>query len=63
MIQRLITRDYHFRDKDEAREFFTRLTGLYKNLNYAASDTDDYRKLVGQIEELESNYHVETAEA
>jgi hypothetical protein len=29
----LISRDNAFRDKDAARDFYTRLIGLYKNLN------------------------------
>jgi V/A-type H+-transporting ATPase subunit A len=53
LVQRLISRDYDFRDKEHAREFFTRLTGLVKNLNYARPDSADYQRLMGEIEELE----------
>jgi hypothetical protein len=28
------------------------LTGLLKNLNYAPSDSDDYRRLVGEIKQF-----------
>ena len=55
IIQRVINRDYHFKEKDQVRNFFTRLTGLFKNLNYAASDSDDYQKIAAQIEALESS--------
>jgi V/A-type H+-transporting ATPase subunit A len=52
LVRELIARDYALKDKEEARGFFTKLTGLFKNLNYAASDSDDYKKLRAQIEEL-----------
>jgi V/A-type H+-transporting ATPase subunit A len=53
LIKRLIERSYRFADKDQARNFFTSLTGLYKNLNYSPAGSDDYRKYLGEIEELE----------
>ena len=52
-LQRLIGRDYHFKNKEQVRDFFTRLTGLYKNLNYAPTGSDEYDRLAKQIEELE----------
>ncbi|MBL8892230.1 MAG: V-type ATP synthase subunit A [Planctomycetaceae bacterium] len=56
LCKRLIDRQYQFRDKEQVREFFTRLTGLFKNLNYSASGSDDYRKYISQIEDLERKY-------
>jgi V/A-type H+-transporting ATPase subunit A len=50
----ILTRDYRFDDKDEARDYFTRLTGLYKNLNYAATDSPEYRRLLEDVESLAS---------
>ncbi|MEJ2670207.1 MAG: hypothetical protein P8077_08185, partial [Gammaproteobacteria bacterium] len=32
-IYELVERSYDFSDKDEARDYFTRFTGLFKNLN------------------------------
>ena len=49
------TRPYAFKNKDTARDYFTRLTGLYKNLNYANRDGDDYKKLLVSIEELDKS--------
>ncbi len=51
-VYALATRDYSFDDKEAARDYFTRLTGLFKNFNYAAADSPDYRELVRQIDEL-----------
>ena len=51
-VYALVTRDYAFKDKEAAREYFTRLTGLFKNLNYAAKDSPDYGDLLRQIDSL-----------
>ncbi|MFG0295978.1 MAG: V-type ATP synthase subunit A [Maioricimonas sp. JB045] len=50
LILRLIDREYDFRDRDEAREFFTKVIGLYKNWNYSPPDSPDYRKYKQEIE-------------
>jgi V/A-type H+/Na+-transporting ATPase subunit A len=56
LCKRLIERRYNFRDKQQVRDYFTRLTGLFKNLNYSATDSDDYRNYWTQIEQLERKY-------
>jgi len=56
LCKRLIDRQYQFKDKEQVRKFFTRLTGLFKNLNYSASGSADYRNYVEQIGELERSY-------
>ena len=57
MIRHVVEHDYQFKDKVQARAFFTRLTGLFKNLNYAKQDSADYGDLVQQIEDLEQHYN------
>lgn len=57
LCKRLIERPYQFQDKDQVREYFTRLSGLFKNLNYSPSDSDDFRRFLGQIDELERTYY------
>jgi V/A-type H+-transporting ATPase subunit A len=52
LVRGLIQRDYPFKGKDEARSFFTQLTGLLKNLNYAPRDSQDYTAYRAQIDEL-----------
>jgi V/A-type H+-transporting ATPase subunit A len=54
LIKRLIERPYHFADKEAVRRFFTKLTGLYKNLNYSATDSGEYQKYLADIEALEN---------
>jgi len=51
-VHRIVTQDYDFADKDEVRDHFTRLTGLFKNFNYAAPDSPDYVSLLKQIDDL-----------
>ena len=48
----------HHADKDAARDFFTRLTGLYKNWNYAAPDTPDFEGYQTQMAELADQFRV-----
>jgi V/A-type H+-transporting ATPase subunit A len=56
LLKGLIQKDYQFRDKDEAREFFTRLTGLYKNLNYSAPESEEEKKYRQEIDGLAAQY-------
>lgn len=51
-VYELVTRDYEFTDKGAAREYFTRLTGLFKNFNYAETESPEYRRLLGEIDAL-----------
>jgi V/A-type H+/Na+-transporting ATPase subunit A len=52
LVRNSIQRDYPFKDKDEARSFFVRMTGLFKNLNYAPWKSRQYEELIRQIDEL-----------
>jgi V/A-type H+-transporting ATPase subunit A len=58
LLKGLIEKDYRFKDKDEARDFFTRITGAYKNLNYSPEKSQDYDRYRQEIEELAVNYAV-----
>ena len=48
----MVTREYKFEDKEEVREYFLRLTGLFKNFNYSSEDSPDRAKYLKQMEEL-----------
>ncbi len=52
LVRDLVQRDYPFEDKEEAQRFFTQLTGLFKNLNYAASGSPEHAGYRAQIDEL-----------
>ena len=58
LIKDLIQRNYQFKDKDEARNMFTQVTSLYKNLNYSPSDSEDYQRYRKEIEDLAAKYTV-----
>ena len=55
MVYAAATRSYAFKDKAAARDYFTRLTGLYKNLNYAAAGSNDLQRIAKSIEELDGS--------
>lgn len=60
-IVELVGMDYQFADKDQAREYFTKLTGLFKNLNYARSGSTEYADFLQQIEQLAATVKVAPA--
>ncbi|MGR8935444.1 MAG: V-type ATP synthase subunit A [Gammaproteobacteria bacterium] len=51
-IQELLRREYRFADQDAARHYFTRLTGLFKNLNYAPRKSAEYAVFLEKIDAL-----------
>jgi V/A-type H+-transporting ATPase subunit A len=51
-VYELVHRDYDFPGKAAARDFFVRLTGLFKNFNYAAPESPDYARLLDEIAQL-----------
>lgn len=48
----LVSADYRFASQDDARDYFTRLTGLFKNLNYARPESPEYAELLAKIDRL-----------
>jgi V/A-type H+-transporting ATPase subunit A len=51
-VHSLVSRDYTFTDKAAVRDYFTRLTGLFRNFNYAAPDSPEYQRLLQEIDAL-----------
>jgi V/A-type H+-transporting ATPase subunit A len=51
-IVELVERSYAFADKDQALDYFTRFTGLFKNFNYARPDSPDYHRYLKEIDAL-----------
>jgi V/A-type H+-transporting ATPase subunit A len=58
LIKDLIQRNYQFKDKDEARNMFTQITGLYKNLNYSPAESQEYQRYQKEIEDLATEYSI-----
>src|SRR5208283_3852612 len=55
MVYTAATRPYVFQDKAAARDYFTKLSGLYKNLNYAAAGSNDFQRIAKSIEDLDKS--------
>ena len=48
----VIDLDFGFTDKDLARKTIVGISDLFRNWNYAATDSDEYKKLLGQIDDF-----------
>lgn len=57
-IYKLVSQDFNFIDKNQALDYFTRLTGLFKNLNYAEQNSQELRDLSDKIEKLSESMGV-----
>jgi V/A-type H+/Na+-transporting ATPase subunit A len=58
LLRSLIEAEYRFQNKDEARKFFTELTGAYRNWNYSAPGSTDFDKYLCQIRSLAKQHTV-----
>lgn len=56
LMKKLIVQDYEFKDKDECQEFFTKITGLFKNFNYSPIDAPAYKNYKQEITTLSDKY-------
>jgi V/A-type H+-transporting ATPase subunit A len=56
LLKGLIGRDDHFKEKDDARGFFRKLAGLYKNWNYSRADSPEYKRYRQEIEDPAAKY-------
>jgi V/A-type H+-transporting ATPase subunit A len=63
LVKEIIEAEYAIDDRDETRDFFTRLTSLFKNLNYSPDDSAEYLRYLKEIRELADSKRVKPAEA
>ena len=49
-ILQVLEVEFQFADKNEARKTFVEVSDLFRNWNYAAADSDDYKSILGQID-------------
>jgi V/A-type H+-transporting ATPase subunit A len=52
LLKSIVDRAYHFEEKEAARDFFTKMTSLYKNLNYSPQGSADYQNYLAKIHGL-----------
>ena len=55
LIRDVTEREFLFDDKDEARDFFVRITNAFRNLNYSATDSSDYQQFLSSIRSMLSD--------
>jgi len=58
LVKKLTEQRYGFDDKESAREMFTKITGLYKNLNYSPTGSPEYERYFREIEGLAQKFSV-----
>ncbi len=51
-LKSIVDNHYDFDQREQAREFFTRLTSLYRNWNYSSPDSAEYARYRKEIEAL-----------
>ncbi len=51
-VVEVIDTEFHFSDKSEARRKMFEVTDLFRNWNYAATDSDEYRDWLGKIDQF-----------
>jgi len=51
-VQAVTDMEFDFADKEEARKTIVQISDLFRNLNYAATDSDDYQQILSQIDEF-----------
>ncbi len=55
-IRQIIQTPYRFVNQEEARDFFMRLTGLFKNANYAETESAEYAAVIAKIDQLHNEW-------
>ncbi len=56
LVVSLIRQRYNFTDKDEVRDYFIKLIGLFKNMHYAHYASPEYNNYISRIQELRNKY-------
>lgn len=49
LLKSLVDRTYNFDDKEKSRDFFTKITSHYKNLNYSSCNSPEYTDYKNKI--------------
>ncbi len=51
-INDILNKEFNFNDKKDIREFFVKLTEIFKNMNYAKFDTSKYKEYRNELDSL-----------
>tara|TARA_Y100000782_G_scaffold47199_1_gene52952 strand:- start:1224 stop:3032 length:1809 start_codon:yes stop_codon:yes gene_type:complete len=52
LLRECLVSPLEFSDKVAVRDYFVKLTGLFRNLNYSRSDSPDYGRYIAEIKQL-----------
>ncbi|MAT15695.1 MAG: V-type ATP synthase subunit A [Planctomyces sp.] len=52
LVRDAAEREFLFETKEEARDFFVRLTSAFRNLNYSAMESADYAKYLSRLQSM-----------
>jgi V/A-type H+-transporting ATPase subunit A len=52
LLRNCLMKSSEFSSKDQVRDHFVKLTGLFRNLNYSRSDSPDYKRYILEIQQL-----------
>jgi V/A-type H+-transporting ATPase subunit A len=63
LVKEITEAEYAIDDRDEARDFFTRLISRFKNLNYSPDDSAEFTRYLKEIRELVESKRVKVAKA
>ncbi|GAK51301.1 putative V-type sodium ATPase, catalytic A subunit [Candidatus Moduliflexus flocculans] len=61
LLRGLIQREFTFTEKEQVRDFFTRLTGVYKNFNYSPFNSQEYSRYMKEIKDLVAQHSIAAA--
>lgn len=56
LLKEIVDQEFSFETTEATREVFTRITGLYRNLNYAPRESPQYESLQAEIRELAASH-------
>jgi V/A-type H+/Na+-transporting ATPase subunit A len=62
-ILEVLNLEFDFEDKDQARRCMVRVSDLCRNWNYAATDSEEYKRFLGEIDEFIDSKGREEVEA
>ena len=62
LVKDIVEADYAIDDRDEARDFFTRLIGLYRNLNYSPDDSAEQARYLREVRDLVDSKRAKVAD-
>ncbi len=63
LVVSLIRQEFNFADKEQARDYFMKTTGLFKNMHYSHDGSPEYNSYMQKIQELRNQYSAGTKAA